>query len=217
MKTPMADPTNSRMGFNAIVLARELVSSLDFDSARANSFENYHARGLDYLCLLRTDRLTVKAYFFRSHRECQQCPNGEGWLVWPHNHRYIFEYVTIQGTIRNHRFVLDRGEAFELYAYSAESREPIGIMSSGLHEAHVETTRAGEGFLMARTDELHTLTIPTPTALAIQVQFADTRQKTAMLAPRGVSVHCSTDRELYRPPTPFAMRAWVEELADALR
>ncbi len=199
-----------------ISLAKQLVSTLNPVEAARFSFENYHAVGLDYLCLLRTDVLTVKAYFFREDRKCQ--PGGDvDWIVWPHNHRYAFEHMTVFGTIRNHRFAIVEGRTHDLYAYDAEKRRPVSIATCGLKEIVRETTKAGESFSMPLTDEIHTLSFGSRQAVAIQLQYADTREQTAMVVPRGEIVRCALNTALYQKPTVEQVSSWTAELKEVLR
>lgn len=67
----------------------------------ANSYRNFHARGLDYLCLKRTPELTLKVYFFdgpQSHLD--QLPE----IVAPHDHRYDFHTTIVRGVVQNRIF-----------------------------------------------------------------------------------------------------------------
>lgn len=38
--------------------------AVDLDSVLANSYKDFHCKGLDYICLQRKPFLTIKAYFF---------------------------------------------------------------------------------------------------------------------------------------------------------
>src|SRR6185312_12218927 len=57
----------------------------------ANSYRNYHAKGLDYLCLRRSAELTLKIYFFDNpaHETSD--------VVCPHDHRYDSNTAVIRG------------------------------------------------------------------------------------------------------------------------
>lgn len=60
-----------------------------------HSYRNYHAKGLDYLCLQRSEHLTLKVYFFDN-------PAFEaGEVVCPHDHRYNFSTTVIRGSATN--------------------------------------------------------------------------------------------------------------------
>lgn len=169
-----------------------------------HSFENYHALGLDYLCLHRRFGFTVKAYFFdpdrMEHNEC-------GWLVWPHTHRYEFTHYTVAGLIRHHRFTLSpAAERMWLHAYEADDRSSRPVVEVTCSE-HVEELAPGTHFTL-RTDEFHTLSIPGQRSIAVQLQYEDRHERSALLAPTK-DVHCD-DPRLYRPLT-----RW-DELRDEL-
>lgn len=74
----------------------------DQDAALAamavNSYRDFHAPGLDYLCLHRSPAMTVKAYFFDR--------GAVGAPVMPHNHRYDFYTQVLAGHCVHTRFRL---------------------------------------------------------------------------------------------------------------
>jgi hypothetical protein len=71
---------------------------MDIETICANSHRNFHAKGLDYLCLSRTPELTRKVYFFEG--DLQHLPE----VVIPHNHRYAFTTTVLSGAVRNRIF-----------------------------------------------------------------------------------------------------------------
>jgi hypothetical protein len=66
-----------------------MLIELDHIAAAQNSVINHHVEGMEYLCLHRSDKLTVKLYFIDPERMRQQVPGT--YLVTPHTHRYSFE------------------------------------------------------------------------------------------------------------------------------
>lgn len=58
-----------------------------------HSFANFHAKGLDYLCLKRTPNLTEKIYFFEG--DVSRLPD----VVNPHDHRYNFKTTVLTGAM----------------------------------------------------------------------------------------------------------------------
>lgn len=78
--------------------ANNLLDSLDLAEAAKHSFKNYHAEGLDYLCLQRTQELTVKLYVTRPD---DLRHNAQGYLVHPHTHRYPFHTFVLIGGMAN--------------------------------------------------------------------------------------------------------------------
>lgn len=72
-------------------------SSLDMDSVIENSFKNFHAKGLDYICLKRSPEYTLKLYFFEDWNGTHVVPD----VVNPHNHRYPFLTKCLSGLVEN--------------------------------------------------------------------------------------------------------------------
>lgn len=68
---------------------------MEMETIIANSFRNFHAKGLDYICLARSKDITVKAYFF----EGDLINAAE--IVHPHDHRYDFSTEVLWGSVRN--------------------------------------------------------------------------------------------------------------------
>jgi hypothetical protein len=58
-----------------------------------NSYKDFHAKGLHYLCLQRSPRITLKAYFFEG--TVSSAPE----IVIPHNHRYNFLTQVLAGEL----------------------------------------------------------------------------------------------------------------------
>lgn len=183
-------------------IAKELVRSADPAYLANSSFENYHAEGLNYLCLLRNTRMTVKAYIFTPELK----PVDGNWLVWPHNHRYRFAHQTITGRILNERFVLDGDDDhFDIYSFDPDFKRPSRIGRTGLRL----TTSTPDDFAMLDPNELHTLRVCTKNAIALQVQYHDERAHTMMVAPVGAKVSCHENRALYHTPSPENVERWL--------
>lgn len=67
-----------------------------FAEMASNSYCDFHAPGVDYLCLHRSPAMTVKAYFFDR--------GAPGQPVRPHNHRYDFYTQVLSGICIHSRF-----------------------------------------------------------------------------------------------------------------
>lgn len=61
------------------------------------SYKNFHAKGLDYLCLKRTPEHTIKVYFFDGDADLSALPE----IVMPHDHRYAFDTTVVAGAASN--------------------------------------------------------------------------------------------------------------------
>ena len=151
------------------------IPSLDdeaLQAMRANSYRDFHAKGLDYLCLHRSEALTLKAYFFAG--ECTESPE----LVVPHDHRYGFTTHVLAGGLVERRWAecdAGQGTVYQQFDYSTPlnggdgftwKREVrLGGWDRGVHGA-------GTAY-MTRSDQIHTLAnVQRGTAVVIQ-QFRD--------------------------------------------
>jgi len=65
----------------------------------ANSYKNFHAKGMDYLCLKRTEWHTQKVYFLDG--DVTKIPE----VINPHNHRYDFRTQVLAGVMSNSEYI----------------------------------------------------------------------------------------------------------------
>jgi hypothetical protein len=63
-----------------------------------HSFRDFHAKGMDYLCLLRSPARTVKVYFLDG--DVAKLPE----VVCPHDHRYTFTSTVLAGRMVNRTY-----------------------------------------------------------------------------------------------------------------
>lgn len=66
---------------------------MNMEEVIANSFKDFHSKGLDYICLRRSPVLTTKLYFFDG--DVSKLPE----VVNPHDHRYDFSTVCLSGCV----------------------------------------------------------------------------------------------------------------------
>jgi hypothetical protein len=76
------------------------MNPISVEEIASNSYRNYHAEGLDYLCLRRHPKETVKIYFFDGL--VSHTPE----VVSPHDHRYDFTTIVAAGKAQNNVFKL---------------------------------------------------------------------------------------------------------------
>ena len=78
-----------------------------------NSFKNFHVKGFDYLCLVRSPEFTRKIYFFDG--DITKLPE----VVNPHDHRYDFRTVVLKGAMSNSTYVRDdvKGVKHQLFEW----------------------------------------------------------------------------------------------------
>jgi hypothetical protein len=143
----------------------------DVETIAANSFRNFHSKGLDYICLHRSDTLTIKAYFFDNLKTDAE-------IVVPHDHRYDFSTTVLAGEVRNNKYKSGWGDPrhtrFQEFDYETPlnggsgfvwKRETLlSIESSMLH-------KEGESYHQ-HASEIHSIVVDTDTVLLL-TQFAD--------------------------------------------
>lgn len=180
-----------------------------------NSFENYHAFGVSYLCLHRSAALTVKVYFFSPDTE----RNSYGWLVWPHNHRYEFESFTLLGEVKNLWFEVsevEKRQPFWLHSYLAEDRKATPVLPIGLKTIANDTIGEGESFKMGIGD-IHTLALPAghKETIVAQLQYHDRTDRTVMISPEKAP-QCGERLELYAKMPPARCYDRAQRLLEVI-
>jgi hypothetical protein len=147
---------------------------------------NHHANGMDYLCLQRDDRVTLKIYLIRGMPK----ENG-GFLINPHSHRYSFMSSVLCGSLRHYLFkeapdAKKRDREWVKHVYRAD--EPVGrrmqevgeigleVKSALVHQAH-----PGMDTYFVDPSEIHTLEmiqdrVPTMIGLIQHSDVSDTSE-----------------------------------------
>lgn len=138
----------------------------------ANSFRNFHAKGLDYICLHRSPSLTVKAYFFDG--DLKDVPE----IVVPHDHRYDFKTKVLSGALTDVQFREGRygeGEVYQRFSYDTPLNGGKGFDWEGETRLRVSRRRPmGRGStLFSPFDAIHTLCIDAPDTVALLYQYDD--------------------------------------------
>jgi hypothetical protein len=189
----------------------------------ANSYRNFHAKGFDYLCVLRTPSLTRKVYFFDG--DLAQQPE----LVMPHDHRYAFSTTVIDGSVVNKTFERDASfhcegaEAYDCFDYSTPLnggdgftwREEVLLRPVG---PRWEPRRRHDTWLSASKD-IHTLQVLEEGTIIILDQYADVvpeGQPTSAFRPVGSRTPPSLDGLYDRMDEDHAI-ALLERLRRAAR
>lgn len=171
-----------------LVLFSKLLHSVGLEQM-ANSRINHHANGMDYLCLLRTPKLTVKLYRIKDTAKNV----NSGYLVHPHNHRYGFSSVLLHGDITHIRFKLtqlpsEADSTYDKWVYSAENKkgqkDPRGaFMLTERIEHHRQ-----RGEYLVNPYEIHTLRIKEGQETLIGlIQYEDTAMLSDLYLPSGKS------------------------------
>lgn len=148
---------------------------IELDHVLANSYRDFHAKGFDYLCLHRSETMTVKVYFFDG--DVAQSPEA----VIPHDHRYQFWTDVLAGTVVNHEFIeltgeryRDEADPYERFSYLTPLNGGDGFTwerEAWLFRSTSQPFSSGDGYGM-RAPQLHTITVRPDTVLRL-IQWAD--------------------------------------------
>lgn len=135
-----------------------------------NSYKNFHAKGVDYLCLSRTTALTRKLYLFNG--DVATFPE----VVHPHDHRYAFKTRVIGGALRNSTYVPhEHGSVFNEFEWRTPLNGGSGFAwkrETKLKLDGLETLFKGEEYVMPH-DGIHTIKVlENETALVLE-QYED--------------------------------------------
>jgi hypothetical protein len=100
--------------------------SVNMEEVIASSFKDFHTKGFDYICLSRSDDLTVKLYLMDG------VVTRASEVVNPHDHRYAFETFCLSGKVTNYEFVPgQRGKLYERFDYLTPLNGGAGFSHAG--------------------------------------------------------------------------------------
>lgn len=139
-----------------------------------NSYRNFHAKGLDYICLRRSPELTLKLYFLDG--DVSKLPE----VVNPHDHRYSFRTTVLVGGLIDYAFEKCAETDPEANAYQVhEWLTPLngGDGFKWIGETHMRTQETARipvgGSLNRHYETIHTIKpIADQTCLLLE-QFED--------------------------------------------
>lgn len=173
-----------------------LLEEMDPAEMAQHSVHNHHVDGLDYLCLHRSDKLTVKLYFIDPY--VLTLEPGE-FLVTPHTHRYAFESRVLVGRLGHVRFEenFDYQCVYSKYRYSPEIRERHLVCDTYDLTPTVQYYMPGkDGAYWNSTKDIHTLMVPDRFVLLGLVQFADTLNESTVYIRQGSEMKYPKSRPL---------------------
>ncbi|QSM01093.1 hypothetical protein SEA_NANOSMITE_48 [Mycobacterium phage Nanosmite] len=166
------------------LLADIVWEDLDVDELLDHSYKDFHAKGLDYVCLHRDEGLTLKAYFFADGMESQKL----GEVINPHDHRYHFTTQLMSGVIHNkwyrcadpNRFGdLGVGNAhwYNIFEWMTPLNGGNGFTRDGdsvllTNDRTVTLTRPGAQYYMF-AHELHTISVGARETCIVLAQYDD--------------------------------------------
>lgn len=140
------------------------------NSVIEHSFKNFHTKGLDYICLKRSEEHTRKAYFFDG--DVSKLPD----VVNPHDHRYDFDTTIITGRMSNsHYEISDEGRRYNQFEWRTPLNGGNGFTwkkEIQLKETVRENFVQGEHYYMA-AEEFHTIRMHSDQVIIILDQYDD--------------------------------------------
>lgn len=144
--------------------------------AMADSFQNFHAKGFDYLCLTRSDDLTIKAYILDG--DCTKLSE----VVNPHDHRYNFSTMIVSGQMSNTVWSkTDQGasgekpEIFQAFDYLTPLNGGNGFTwreEQALYQQSRIRYNPTEAY-RSDTNDIHTISMHADQTILILVQYRD--------------------------------------------
>jgi len=142
----------------------------NIEEIAANSFRDFHCKGLDYVCLLRRPQLTLKAYFFEG--DVSRAPEA----VVPHDHRYDFYTTVLCGSVMNREFRESSvGEVYQRFSYETPLNGGDGFAwecETRLQHLGTKTFVPSTGYF-SEAAGLHTISIADPLTVLLLAQFED--------------------------------------------
>lgn len=185
----------------------DLAKRVDVREAQNHSFKDYHVKGLDYLCLFRSNQLTLKAYFFDEGLE-----NHDGY---PHTHRYSFMTRVLRGELKEDHYIeiLRRGLPFVEYEYDTvlDNGEGFSLKRAVTLEQTTGCYAAG-GTYFNGPHSIHMLKDIAPKTVLLITQYADV-EKTSLTYSKGEPPNFEG---LYASMDVDEVRARLEEVAGLL-
>ena len=143
-----------------------------------NSYKNFHAKGLDYVCIRRTPEQTLKYYFFEG--DFTKLPE----VVNPHDHRYAFMTTTVAGQVENICYlpsddgyhVCERPKTYQKFEWMTPLNGGSGFTWAGeqeLFECDRTVYPVGRSYYM-RAPEIHTIKFRQHNSIIALSQYRDT-------------------------------------------
>lgn len=134
-----------------------------------NSYKDFHRKGVHYICLARSPKLTMKLYLFDDSL-------AEATLTLPHDSRYHFDLLVIGGRLRMtwfhesaYRTEAQGYDDYVRFRWDTVLRKGKGFVADGdaqLSETHSEVLDPG-GACAMRPADIHTMQVGPGAALLI--------------------------------------------------
>jgi hypothetical protein len=140
----------------------------NLDIMRTNSYKNFHAKGLHYICLERSPLVTLKAYFFED--DISSAPE----VAVPHNHRYDFTSEVLAGELTDIEYAAmdalgDRSSVAQQWSYLTPLNGGNGFTwekEVSLFKTNTRIKKPGE-ILLTQSHKIHTIKVKRGTVLLL--------------------------------------------------
>ena len=146
------------------------ISDEELDMVLANSYKDFHAKGLDYICTWRYGNgIRTKYYFFDGdHTKLPEVVN-------PHNHRYDFHSWVLAGDVVDHRYnrVRTGGDMYNTFNWYTPLNGGSGFTWSGTDRLSLSKSRRIEKGLMSSHSHIHTIQIKADQTVLALTQYPD--------------------------------------------
>lgn len=155
---------------------RKLIEAMSFNiyDIIDNSYKDFHTKGLDYICLYRSEDITIKIYLMEG------VVSQLAEVVNPHDHRYIFDSCCLAGRMTNHKFSeienkSDKGKLYETFDYMTPLNGGSGFTHTGqtrlIRENSIDYNQY-QTYRMKPT-ELHTIQVYGEQTALLLYQYKD--------------------------------------------
>jgi len=156
-------------------IVANLIDQLSMKSCIQNSFKDYHAKGLWYIDLFRSEKMNMKLFFL-----IPELIEAKGvHLVNPHNHGYNFTTEVLYGSVQHDTFVEGEGYDYRKYTYDwYKPRDQRLIFQANLG-LDIETSNiytAGQGYY-CDTQTIHSIIASDEPTCLLLYQFSDQELK----------------------------------------
>lgn len=152
-----------------------LINAWAMNRLLRDSYRDYCAKGVDYVCLCRTPYSTLKVYFFDVDEETALEP------VCPHDHRYDFSTTVLRGAVTNtiwsvvpKSFQTDAPK-FHKFEYRTPLLQGNGFTLAGYEHLRVDNAQRythGQTYRSLHAT-IHTLNMVQPGTILVVEQFED--------------------------------------------
>ena len=174
------------------------VKDCEVEEIIANSFKNFHAKGLDYICIHRSKKETVKVYFLDG--DVTKLPE----VINPHDHRYNFNTEVLAGAYVDHVYKEESrdsriGDPYKTYAYLTPLNGGNGFTEIGHKEVYLNRYRSarctvGNLPIISPAPRIHTIQMINDQTVLMLRQFED-------VLPLDVATTCYIKEGYTKPDT----------------